>query len=99
MMKKQTIKAPLKRTAPSMMGLVLMGLTSTLLSTNSMASEYCSSPKLYATNIRESCNQFGASGLETLYQRSEFINGLKSLEQSNPAKRINNKKLNARKAS
>ena len=39
---------------------------------------YCSSPLLYATNIRETCEQYGASGMASLYQSSEFITGLKN---------------------
>ena len=39
---------------------------------------YCASPLLYATNIRDNCAQYGADGLPSLYQSSEFITNLKT---------------------
>ena len=39
---------------------------------------YCASPLLYATNIRDNCAQYGADGLPSLYQSSEFISNLKT---------------------
>ncbi len=93
-MKNRIIKAPLMST-----GLLMMGLSTSLYSNNTIANEYCSSPKLYATNIRESCNQFGMNGMEALYQSSEFINSLIPLEQANTVKPLPTEKVGAQKPS
>lgn len=93
-MTNRLIKASLTST-----GLLIMGLSTSLYSDISMANEYCSSPKLYATNIRESCSQFGASGMQTLYQSSEFINSLIPLEQPKAVNSTPRKKVSVDKAS
>ena len=93
-MKKQTIGASLTSTA-----LLMMSLSGSLYSNDSLASEYCSSAKLYATNIRRSCNQFGANGMQALYQRSEFISGIRSLDQSSSKKRSHEEALSSKEAS
>ncbi|MEM7467888.1 MAG: hypothetical protein AAF387_13525, partial [Pseudomonadota bacterium] len=51
----------------------------------SVAASSCRSPMLYATNIRVACEQYGADGMASLYNSSEFISGLKtqSTEQEN----------------
>ena len=38
----------------------------------------CRSPMLYATNIRPACEQYGANGMASLYQHSEFITGIRT---------------------
>lgn len=71
MMGKKFIKATMKRS--------ILPITACLLSAYSFtasADGYCNAAKLYATNIRESCSQFGTNGMATLYQSSDFIHGL-----------------------
>jgi hypothetical protein len=59
--------------------MLLIGLLSgTCAAESNTGAEYCSSSKLYATNIRSSCSQLGANGMAALYKTSDFINGLKA---------------------
>ena len=38
--------------------------------------DYCSTPLLYATNIRPACEQFGVDGLDALARSSQSINAM-----------------------
>ena len=64
--------------ASTTLGLLLLGAS--LAST--AATEYCTIPYLYATNIRSNCEQLGASGLSGLYQTSRLFDRL----LNNPAR-------------
>lgn len=82
-MKEQT-----RRSSMSRIGLLLSCLSAAAYSSATIADEYCSSAKLYATDIKVSCDQYGVSGMQTLYQSSEFINGLIAVKQPAAARQI-----------
>ena len=70
--------------SPALAGTMLLisALSGACYADSSTTAEYCSSSKLYATNVRRSCSQLGANGMAALYQTSDFINGLKAAPDS-----------------
>ena len=67
--------------------ILLLALSSAAFAaTNNQDAAYCRSPLLYATNIRETCEQYGADGMASLYQRSEFITKLKTSNDARVAR-------------
>ena len=56
----------------------LLSLSSPVTAAVPKTTSLCRSPMLYATNIRPACEQYGAAGMASLYQHSEFISGIRT---------------------